>query len=355
MNTGGSETFLMKMYRKLDKSNYQFDFAEYTQDKCFFDDEILALGGHIYRLHPKADGINKNFKEIFTLVKEHSYKYVLRSGQNAASGLELLAAKKAGATTLIMKSTNSETMNGTFKEKAIHYLFKPLINKIATVKIGPSIPTLEFMFGKNFSKHGAKIFHNAVDTNVFCFDGQSRNKIRAEFNVSNDEILFGHIGRFSKQKNHKFLLKIFQMYLKSGKKAKLMLIGSGELESETRDLSKKMGLDKFVIFAGTRNDIPECLSAMDIYVFPSLYEGMPNTVIEAQAIGVPCVISDTITQEVLLSNYIKQSSLNKPNDWIININKMAGTRNGNAREDILKHGYDLNQTIVSLTKMFFSE
>ena len=355
MNSGGSETFLMKIYRKLDKAKYQMDFAEYTQSESLYDEEIQSLGGKIFHLCPKSKGFKKNYKQIYELVKANSYKYVLRSGQNAASGWELLAAKRAGATTLIMKSTNSKTMNGTIKEKTVHLLFKPLIKRVATVKIGPSKPTLDFMFGKNSMKHGAKLFKNAIDPSVYRFSKEERNRIRSEFGISQDEPLSGSIGRLTKQKNQTFLLDILACYKKTQPKAKLLLVGDGELKNELMEKAEKIGLVKDVIFTGVRKDIPACLSAMDVFLLPSLYEGLPNTAIEAQAVGVPCIISNTITKEALVTDYIDQLPLEDANVWAKAIQEKIGKFNPDPAPSIINAGYDINNEIIELTDLFFGE
>lgn len=355
MNSGGSETFLMKMYRKLDKTKYQMDFAEYTQNESLYDEEIRSLGGKIFHLCPKSKGFKKNYKQIYELVKTNSYKYVLRSGQNAASGWELLAAKRAGATTLIMKSTNSKTMNGTIKEKAVHLLFKPLINRVATVKIGPSKPTLDFMFGKNSMKHGAKLFKNAIDPSVYRFSKEERNRIRSEFGIGQEEQVIGSVGRLTKQKNQAFLLEIFASYKKVVPTAKLLLVGDGELKNDLIAKAKQLGVARDLVLPGNRKDIPACLSSMDIFLLPSLFEGLPNTVIEAQAVGVPCIISNTITKEVLITNYIKQLPLGDSNLWAKAIQEKIREFNPNAATDIANAGYDINDEIVKLTSLFFEE
>lgn len=357
MNVGGSETFLMKMFRKLDKTKFQMDFVEYTGEKAFYDDEIIQLGGNIYHLHPKSQGFRKNYKEVFELVKSKQYKYVLRSTTNAAGVWELVAAKKAGATKLILKSTNSKTTKETTKEKIIHALFKPLAKKIPNVKIAPSELASNFVFGKNSLKHGARLFHNAIDLDSFSYSEANRAEIRKQMNIQGNNLVVGHIGRFNEQKNHLFLLEIFKEIAKQRNDSKLVLVGDGPLKQKIETIcANDPVLSEKVIFAGIRKDVEKVLSAFDLFLFPSLFEGLPNTVIEAQATGIPCLISDTITNEVMISSNIKSLNLSKsPNIWAKTAIEMAGTINLNASIQLKRAGYDINDEIQNLTNLIFAE
>ncbi len=310
MNAGGAETFLMKIYRALDKSQYQMDFVVAIREEGFYDKEIKNMGGKIYHISPKSQGILKNFFSIRKIVKENKYKYVLRTSQHSLSALELLSARLGGAKVTIFRSSNSNTTSTSKKELILHKICMFMPRLFANVRIAPSTEAAEFMFGKNCIKTGrAFLLNNAVDIELFSFDADARLRYRKEFGIG-DGILIGHVGRFNQQKNHAFLIDIFNEIVTRNIDAKLILIGTGELENDVLEKVKKYKLEERVIFTGVRSDVSKIYSAMDVFLFPSLYEGMPNTVIEAQTSGLKCLVSDAITQEAAVTDAVYFSNIN---------------------------------------------
>lgn len=315
MNAGGAETFLMKMYRQLDKSKYQMDFAVAVLEKGHYDDEILSMGGVIHHIVPKSKGFIKNFNSIRRIVKENGYRHVLRTSQHSLSALELLAAWLGGAKVRVYRSSNSNTTTGSKKQLILHKICGFMPRCFANVRIAPSTEAAEFMFGKGcVCKGKASLLHNAVDLGIYRYDPDARAHHRSQLQVE-DKLMIGHVGRFNQQKNHSFLLEIFAQITAQRPNAVLLLIGGGELEQNIRQKAERLGIADKVIFAGVRSDVPELLSAMDVFVFPSLYEGMPNTVIEAQATGLPCVIADTITREANITGLVQYLPLNNVQTW----------------------------------------
>lgn len=305
MNAGGAETFLMKVYRQLDKTKYQMDFAVAVQEKGFYDDEIVSMGGKIFHITPKSEGVIKNFNSIMRLVRDEKYQYVLRTSQHSLSALELLAAWMGGAKTRVFRSSNSNTTTGGGPDLKLHKLCMFMPRWFANVRIAPSTEAAEFMFGKGCVSNGkAQIVHNGIDLNLYRYSDENRRSVRTEFGVE-DKYVVGHVGRFNQQKNHKKIIEIFAELKHENPNAVLILVGKGELEEDIRKLVRDRGLEDSVIFSGVRSDVPRLLCGMDVFIFPSLYEGMPNTVIEAQATGLPCVISDTITREANVTNIVE--------------------------------------------------
>lgn len=359
MNTGGAETFLMKMYREVDKNQYQFDFAVTSKDKGFYDDEIISMGGRIFHITPKSTNPIKNFYSIFTLVKKEQYKIVLRSSQHSLSALELFAAWIGGATKRIYRSSNSKPTGTGKREYYLHRLFMFMPILFANVRIAPSVEAAEFMFGKKCIKKGkAQLVHNSLDTTLYSFNLESRNQLRKEFNVSENEILIGHIGRFNHQKNHIFLIEIFHEYLQLNPNAKLILVGDGELYSTIVEKVIEHKIADSVIFTGVRKDIPQVLSAFDLFLFPSFYEGMPNTVIEAQTSGLPCIISDCITKDVKITDLVNFLSLNADSCvWAKKIVETLTKRNIPNRKKystiIKQNGYDTGQGVKDFINLVF--
>ena len=355
MNAGGAETFLMKIYRELDKTQYQMDFAVAIEEKGFYDDEIMAMGGRIHHIVPKSKGAVRNFMSVKELVKKEGYTYVLRTSQHSLSALELLAAKCGGATTTIFRSSNSDTGSFSKVQAILHILCRFMPKTFANVRVAPSTEAAEFMFGKNcVKKKKSFLIHNAVDTGVYHYSSEGRKAISEEFDLSRKTVI-GHVGRFSQQKNHMFLLDVFAEIKKQDSNAVLVLVGKGELEEEIKDKAGKLGVLDDIIFTGVRSDVPQLLSAMDVFVFPSFYEGMPNTVIEAQATGLPCVIADTITKEANITGLVEYLPLNNPAYWAERALGAIRTQRTDTGTIFAEQKYDIQSVVKEFVKYMFAE
>ena len=355
MNAGGAETFLMKIYRQLDRTKYQMDFCVNIFEEGFYDKEIIKMGGRIFHIPSKSDNLKEFKRQLTTIIKEDHYESVLRITSNTMGFLDLKVAKKAGAKVCAARSSNSNDPAG-IKAKVAHRLGRILYGKYVDVKIAPSDLAAIYTFGEQSYKNGEVIIlHNALDLDVYKFEPEERKRIRSEFGVKESEILCGHVGRFSPQKNHDFLIDIFSELCKERSNYKLLLVGNGELEEKIREKCSDKGLQDKVIFAGVRSDIPAILSAMDVFVFPSLYEGMPNTVIEAQATGLPCVISDTITKEADVTGLVKYVSLSDMKCWISTIKNMLNMPRRNMSELMNSKGYGISYVVHQFEQVIFCD
>lgn len=356
MNAGGAETFLMKLYRCLDRDQYQMDFCINTKEKCFYDDEIIRLGGRIYRIPSKSEDLKAFKKQLSEIVSQYKYLYVLRITSNAMGFLDLKIAKKAGAQVCIARSSNASD-GGGLKTSLAHRLGKILYKQYVDVKIAPSDLAAKYTFGEKAYKNGdVLLLHNGVDLNLFRYDANGRKSVRNAFGISEDTKLIGHVGRFNSQKNHSFLLDIFQQIHIQNPDSRLLLVGAGDLEQEIRAKVHQLQLDEKVIFAGIRRDIPQLMSAMDVFIFPSLYEGMPNTVIEAQACGLQCIIADTITKEAKVTDLVSYMRLSdSPSEWAETA--LAKIRDDNQRErysdEMNQKGYGIKQCAELFTQIVF--
>ena len=353
MNAGGAETFLMKIYRQLDKTKYQMDFAVAIQGKGFYDDEIISLGGEIFHITPKSEGIIKNFCAIRRLVKEERYQYVLRTSQHSLSALELLAAWMGGAKVRVFRSSNSNTTTGGGADLKLHKLCMFMPKLFANVRIAPSTEAAEFMFGKGCVSAGkAQIVHNGINLNLYYYSQENHKSVRKEFDIE-DKYVVGHIGRFNQQKNHKKLIEIFTELKREKPNAVLMLVGKGELEEDIRELVRDKCLEDSVIFSGVRNDVPRLLSGMDVFVFPSFYEGMPNTIIEAQATGLPCLIADTITREADITGLVHYLPLGNAVIWANYIDHMPKKIRMTPTQKFKEECYDIETVAKQFVKLIF--
>ena len=351
---GGAETFLMKIYRNIDRSKYQMDFCVAAKEKCFYDDEIISMGGKIFHITPKSKGIIKNFKSIKDIVKNEKYEYVMRVSQHSLSALELLAAKLGGAKKLIFRSSNSNTGGNTINQM-LHYVFRFISIKVPNVKIAPSTEAAIFMFGKrSVKKNKVIILHNAIPFEKYKFDENVRIEQRKELGIE-DKFVIGHVGRLTKQKNHKFLLKIFKKVKEQEKNAILLLIGKGELKEEIEEIINNYGLKDSVKLLGVKDNVNELMMAMDVYAFPSLYEGLPNTVVEAQATDLKCVISNKITKEVNITENVKFLNIEDKDidEWVKEILKVKDITNNkriNQYKNFEKKKYTIDNMVDTFIK-----
>ena len=209
MNAGGAETFLMKIYRQLDKTKYQMDFCINAPDKCFYEDEIVSLGGKIYRIPTKSESFRLYKRNLFEVVNSNGYKNVLRIASNGASLIDMKIAKKAGASVCAVRSSNSSDGKG-LKIKIAHRLGRILYGKYVDVKIAPSDLAAIYTFGKkDYLQGNVNILHNGLKLSEYAFNPANRTAIRNEYGISEETIVIGHIGRFQQQKNHVFLIDIF--------------------------------------------------------------------------------------------------------------------------------------------------
>ena len=340
MDRGGAETFLMKIYRQLDKSKYQMDFCVSKKEPGFYDNEIKTLGGKIFYVPPKSKNIFKTFNSIKKIVKQENYKYVLRTSQQSLATLDLLAARFGGAKTLIYRSSNAGLTGGKMS-KLINKTFSFLPKMIPNVKIAPSKLAAKFVFGNSKNVY---ILHNALNYNDFEFNEEIRNKIRKELKIGN-KTLYGHVGRFNVQKNHMFLLEIFQEIVKKDKNSVLALIGEGELENDILTKIKELKLEKNILVLGPKKNVNEYLMAFDKIIFPSFFEGMPNVIIEAQASGLPCFISNTITKEANITGLLTYIDLNKTSlEWADIIIKSKIKRK-DTRKKFIENNYMIEQIV----------
>lgn len=355
MNAGGAETFLMKIYRNINRAQYQMDFCINATDKCFYEDEIYFLGGKIYRIPSKSENLREFKRQLNSVVKENKFKYVLRITSNAFGFMDLKIAHEAGASVCAVRSSNSSD-GGSLKSKIAHRFGRILYGKYVNVKIAPSDLAAEYTFGKKAYESGTvNILHNAIDIDQYGFDADMRCRIRSEFGLSDDITVIGHVGRFMTQKNHGFLLEVFSEYAKLNEKSVLMLVGGGELESAIKQKASELGISDKIIFTGVRSDVPALLSAMDVFVFPSLYEGMPNTVIEAQATGLPCLIADTITREADITGLVHYLPLGDASAWAHLIAQLSQTKRETPIQKFKENGYDIETVAEQFVKLIFRE
>lgn len=344
MNRGGAETLVMNLYRNIDRTKFQFDFIVHTEKSCHYDDEIVKLGGRIYRV-PRYKGKNHiQYKRAWeNFFKEHPEYKIIHGHVRSTAAIYLKIAKKHGLKTIIHSHNTSSGKGFTALVKDV---MQYPIRYISDYFFACSEAAGKWLFGSKVCKSkNYFIMNNAINTKEFIYNESIRLKKRQEFNIQN-KLVIGHIGRFHPQKNHNFLIDIFKDLNSKNKNAVLMLVGDGELKPLIKRKVDSLGLNESVIFTGVRSDIPMLLQAMDVFVFPSLYEGLGMAVIEAQASGLYCIVSDKIPKEALLTNQVEVISLDSPPEiWANRILKNALNYKRDDTFNILRDsGYDVIET-----------
>ncbi|MED4209294.1 glycosyltransferase family 1 protein [Priestia megaterium] len=320
MNRGGLETMLMNYYREIDRSKIQFDFMVHRTEEGHYDKEIKQLGGKIFRMPQIKPG---NYRRYFKLLSEFFRNYkeykIVHSHINENSSFVLRAAKRAGVPCRIAHSHLSD-LSIDFKlpfRLYARYSMKDYPNNYfaCSVKAG------QWLFNKRST--GPKeviVLNNAVNTKEFRYNENIRNDIRDELGIDKNQLVIGHIGRFNKQKNHEYLIDIFHAVYKQRPDSILTLIGDGDLRQAIERKVESLGLSTNVKFLGVRSDISNLMQAMDLFLFPSLFEGLPVVLVEAQAAGLNCIVSDTITEESNITGNVDYISLREsPEDWAYKI------------------------------------
>ena len=349
MNRGGLETMLMNYYRHIDRSKVQFDFLVHRDFEADYDKEVLSLGGQIYhlsKLNPISSSYKKKLDEFF---KSHQEYKVVHSHLDCMSGTPLKEAKKCH---IPFRIAHAHSSNQTKDMKyPLKLIFKRNIVKNANYLFACGDQAGKWMFNTdNF-----KVLNNAIDAKIYSFNFNYRTDIRDEFTIPTDSLVIGHVGRFMNPKNHTFIIDIFNQFHKDHPNSYLMLVGEGELKTSIQDKVKILGLEDYVIFTGLRSDVNELLQAMDVFLFPSLYEGLPVSIIEAQAAGLPCLISNKVPIECKKTDLVYQLNLeDSVNVWSNKIYELSHITHRNTYEEIKQSGFDIVENAKWLENFYIS-
>lgn len=353
MNRAGQETFIMNMYRNIDRSEIQFGFQCSVSGIGDFDEEIKVLGGEIYHLEENRCRIPflKYINDIriqYRFFKEHKdYEvYHIHTYHAFNAWLSIVGAKMAGVQKVVLHSHNTFGMHPT-----LHKFFRFFLKYMKIERLACSKMAAEWMYGEKEVAR-VKIINNGINAEEFVFQKEERLKKRKELGIDNN-LVIGHIGRFMPQKNHKFLIDIFEQIVKKDNKAILLLIGVGELQNEIEEMVKQKRLIENVRFMGTRTDIRELLWAMDLFLFPSLYEGLSVVAIEAQAAGVPVLAADTLTKETKITDCMQFYSLKRsPKEWAEQVNIIIKRGHQKTLDSIRKAHYDMKENVSVMERIY---
>lgn len=349
MEAGGLESFIMNVYRHINRQQVQFDFLYHYSRPCFFDDEIEALGGHIHRSTVREDNnLPRYFKAMDQLFSEHPEYHILHGHYTGFAVFYNRAAKKHGLPVRIVHSHNTQT------EKSLTGLLDSALSSFCK-----GDATHLFACGQQagtalFGNKPFEVYPNGVDLSKFAFNASLRQQTRQKFSIPEKALLYGHVGRFTQQKNHGLLLDIFACLAQKQPEAMLLLAGEGPLEANAKEMARGLGLESRVIFAGVQRDTSALYSAFDCFLLPSLFEGLPVVIVEAQASGLPCFVSSTVSPEAKLTEGLHFLPLeNSAENWATAIAALPLAR-ANNRQALLDAGYDISTTAQRLTEFYLS-
>lgn len=356
----GIESFIMNMYRHIDRTKVQFDFMVMRNEKEFYDEEIKALGGRKYTINMSAGNVFikviKESMELFRFLKKNPYEIIHIHYTTPLRAFYLLAAKKAGVRTRIYHSHSAEVSGKSGMKRLIYNWLKKGIEAWGTHYFACSEVAAQWMFSQDIlTAKRYRVIYNGIDVNKFKFNLEDRKAVRQELGIE-DKYVVIHTGRFLEQKNHRFIVEVFKELKSKYSKAYLLFLGTGDLFESIGQLVKQHGLEKDVCFLGVRPDVNRYLNAADCYIMPSLYEGLPVAAVEAECADLPCVFSTNITDEVALTERVTFLQLDEPvTKWC---DVLLGYRNldrRNVSEKIAERGYAVKSVAQALQKFYIDE
>ncbi len=349
---GGSQAMIMNLYRNIDKTQIQFDFVIHADGLTPLAKEVILYGANIFtcpRYSLRTVGKYSAWWQAF--FKEHSDYKIVHSHVRSTAAIVLKIAKANGCKTIVHSHSTS---SGSGISSIIKSILQYRIRFVADYYIGCSQVAGEWLFGKKICSSDRYFnLRNAIDTEKYVYNSKLAKSVRESLGFKESDIIIGHVGRFSKPKNHSFLIDLFYELHKKDGQYKLLLVGDGELKESIETKVGAYGLERDVAFTGVRSDVNELLMAMDLFLFPSLWEGLPVSVVEAQASGLPCVISSSITDEVCITDLVSQIELSATvDDWINLIYKKVGACRTDTMQAVAKSGYDIHDSCQWITAFY---
>ena len=350
LEMGGSQAFVMNLYRHIDKSKIQFDFIVDTPGKNCFENEITAFGGKVYSM-PKFNGLNfhrikKTWNDFLT---EHKEYKILHSHVRSYASIYLPIAKKHGLKTIIHShSTSNGSGISSFGKSILQY---PL-RFIADYFFGCSKEAGIWLFGKKIVKSKRyRTVTNAIDVSAYFPNEYKRIEMKKSLGLQN-EVILGNVGRLHEAKNQTFLIEIFDAYHRNNGNSKLVIVGEGELREKLENLIKEKSLESSVVLTGARSDIADVMQTFDYFVFPSKWEGLPVSVVEAQSAGLQCFVSDAVTKEVALTPLVHHLPINNGTEVWTGAFENTSFERKDYSESIEKAGFNVRTLAVDMADFY---
>ncbi len=355
LDCGGAETMVMNYYRYIDRNKIQFDFVIHTDKKQFYEEEIQALGGKIYHV-PRYRGYNHfeyclAWKKLF---EEHPEYKIIHGHVRSTASIYLKIAKKYGLKTICHSHSIS---NGLGMSAIIKNILQIKIRYISDFFMGCSKKANQWLFGKKIANSNkCFVINNAINYEKFKFSSDYREEIRKKYHIQEECILIGHVGRFSKEKNHKYIVDILSQIYKKHNNFKLMLCGDGKIKKNIINYAKRKGVLQSIFFVEPTSEIYKYYSAFDILVFPSKYEGLGMVAIEAQVSGLRVITSTKIPKDVKISDKIDFLNIDffNINTWIEKINSASKEKELYKRNIKVSHNYDIKTEVRRLEIIYYN-
>lgn len=379
---GGAESRIMDLYRQMNREEIQFDFLvhdftvrngfrearrdestekqrgktdERVRKPQFYDEEIQAMGGHIYVL-PKFKGYNylayrRAVRDFFAAHREFR---VVQGHMTSTAGIYLPIAKKAGVPVVAAHARNAGVVKG-LKGLATRFFRRGLAGKADYCFACSALAGQDVFGGEAMNTGRVKIIHNAIDVERFTYDEKVRQEVRAQLGIS-DELVLGHVGRFEYQKNHPYLLDVFAAVCKERQGARLLLLGEGEDRAAMEEKCRQLNISDRVRFLGNRRDAERFYQAMDLFLLPSFFEGLPGVLVEAQAAGLRCMVSDTVTREAQATDLVTYLSIGEPPvRWAAEIIKQADYERRSTAQELRTAGFDVRTQAEGYRRFYLGE
>lgn len=355
MNRGGAEAMLMNYYRNMDRTKVQFDFLLTEQNHCQYEDEILSMGGKVFRI-PLLSAKNPfpYINGVKSFLSSHIDYRIVHSHTSSKSAVPLWVAKRCGVPVRVCHAHSSDAGHGI--EGFVRGVLGIWLKQVATDYMACGEDAGCCWYGESYVNQGKiLVVPNAVDNDKFAYNQEIRNVIRDKYKIEENTLLLGMVARFHPVKNHSFALDVLKVLKDSGTDVKLMLVGDGELHDEIISKIKVLNLEQDVILTGIVGDVHNYLQAMDVVLMPSFNEGLPVSMIEAQASGVRCIVSTGVPKEVDVTDNVDFLPLDVA-QWTECIAHMPkGWRDVNASEKVRAAGYDIVSAAKSLQDWYLQK
>lgn len=353
LHVGGAETFLTNVFEKLDSGEFRFDFA--IQDSDITNQSLTKLiranGSKVYILPKFTKSILGHYFALRRILNENNYDFVHIHMNAAVNPVPLiLSSRKYAATKFIMHSHSANSAGGLLG-RMLHKFNASVFIKTDSIRLACSEMAGKWMFGKKSFEQ----IDNAIDVYNFKFNDTFRKSIRNELGISHNTNVIGSVARFVAAKNHKFMIDWFADYCSSHENAVMLLVGEGHLLKTTKELCKEKNINGRVIFTGLRTDIPQLLSAMDCFLFPSFFEGLGFTAVEAEACGLDVVASDRVPEVINLNYHTTFVSLKDPMSvWSEAVDKAIDKSRSTdrSRSPVAGSRFDMDVMISKLEKIY---
>ena len=353
MNRGGAETMVMNYYRNMDRSKVQFDFMVHRQERGAYEDEIEALGGRIFRMPPVRPWSAHEYKKVVrAFYGEHPEYKVIHSHMSELGYYDFIEAEKAGVPVRICHAHNRPY--GLDLKSPVRWYYKTMMRAHITDLFTCGVESAEWLFGAKNKSRFVQL-NNAIDAKQYVYRPQLRQSMRQALGIAEDQLVIGHVGRFDPQKNHGFLIDVFANVHKQNEKALLVLVGDDSHSGgmEIHEKVAQLGLTESVKFLGVRSDVADALQTMDVFLFPSLFEGLSVASIEAQAAGLPVLISDGVPIECKKTDLVHVLPLKaSAEEWAKTVLELAQIPRRDTYEEIKAAGFDIAENAKWLQEFY---